>query len=145
MNWLDRLLMRFIPHFVITGSDGSPYLVRYYLFKKSWVPVFRVFLHHILRSDEDRHLHDHPWNFVSLILWRGYVEERPDGFHRRRPGHVVRRSRHDAHRLDLKRPAWTLVFSTGKKRTWGFHVDGHWMPYRRYLDLKFGPGNYTAH
>ena len=142
MNWLDRILMRFIPHFVITGGDGSAYLVRYYLIK---IPVFRIFLHHILRSDEDRHLHDHPWNFVSLILWNGYREERPDGVHPRCPGHVVRRLRTHAHRLELKRPAWTLVFSTGRKYDWGFYMDDCWVHYVTYLDMKFGPGNYTAH
>src|SRR5208282_805597 len=34
-------------------------------------------LHHILRSDEDRHLHDHPWPYVTIILKGGYWEVTP--------------------------------------------------------------------
>jgi hypothetical protein len=41
-------------------------------------PWFSIKLHHFHRSDEDRELHDHPWLFVSLILWGGYTEVRPD-------------------------------------------------------------------
>lgn len=31
-------------------------------------------LHHILRSDDDRHLHDHPFDFTSFLLTGGYLE-----------------------------------------------------------------------
>ncbi len=141
MNGLDRILMRILPYFVITGSDGSPYLARYSLLK---LPFFRILLHHILRSDEDPDLHDHPWSFVSIILWKGYVEERATGKRRIRAGEVVRHAATDAHRLDLEKPAWTLVFATGKTRAWGFHADDRWIPYREYLDRKFGVGNYTT-
>jgi hypothetical protein len=37
-----------------------------------------VLLHKFVRSDADRELHDHPWSFTSLILWRGYFEEVED-------------------------------------------------------------------
>lgn len=40
-------------------------------------PSFKVYLHIFFRSDQDRELHDHPWTFVSFILWRGYDEIRP--------------------------------------------------------------------
>jgi hypothetical protein len=31
-------------------------------------------VHEILRSDEDRELHDHPWDYTSVILKGGYTE-----------------------------------------------------------------------
>lgn len=37
----------------------------------------RLYLHKFYRGDEDPHMHDHPWPFTSLILTRGYWEERP--------------------------------------------------------------------
>ena len=50
---------------------GDKYLTRWYLFLRKRVAIF---LHLFHRSDEDRALHDHPWNFISLLLWRGYRE-----------------------------------------------------------------------
>jgi hypothetical protein len=34
-----------------------------------------LMLHRMHRPDEDRAHHDHPWNFWTLVLWGGYVEE----------------------------------------------------------------------
>lgn len=55
---------------IIRRDDGSPYLIRYHLFGCRW---FKVRLHHILLSDPDC-LHDHPWDFISIILKGGYRE-----------------------------------------------------------------------
>lgn len=40
------------------------------------LPWGTLYLHHIARADQDEHLHNHPWNFTSLILKGGYVEIR---------------------------------------------------------------------
>lgn len=55
-------------------ADGSLYMGRYCLFESRWLSA-RV--HHIATADLDRHMHDHPWNFVSLVLRGGYLELRP--------------------------------------------------------------------
>lgn len=147
MNWIDRILMRILPFIVIDSEENGPYMVRYKVFRCPW---FKVFLHHILRSDEDPELHDHPWNFVSLILWAGYFEILPGGGRVVRPGEIVRHRAEDAHRLILERPAWTLVAVTGKKRTWGFYGDGQsggfygWVPYYTFFDRKYGKGNWVS-
>lgn len=53
------------------GRDTGPWMVRWSLLECfGW----SLKLHHILRSDEDRDLHDHPWSFLSLILRGGYWE-----------------------------------------------------------------------
>ena len=151
LDWVDRLLMRFIPHFVITNAVGDPYMVRYRLFKSKW---FGIYLHHILRSDEDHECHDHPWDFTSLILVGGYLEiQRYEVDYTKygkrnmrfcRPGRIVRHKAEDAHRLVLDRPAWTLVKVSGKKRQWGFYTDEGWMPFRAFLDRKYGKGNWIS-
>lgn len=149
MNWIDRLLMRLLRFFVIENATGDPYMVRYKLFR---LPFLKVYLHHILRSDEDPELHDHPWNFVSIILWGGYWEVCstpghpgvPDWPRRIRAGSVVRHRAEDAHRLVLEKPAWTLIFATGRKRKWGFHADEGWMPYSDYFDRKYGKGQWVS-
>lgn len=67
---------RYLPHRMIYGKDGSPYLSRYQLFNGGSKSV-RIFLHHFHRGDEGRGLHDHPWDWAwSVILAGGYTEER---------------------------------------------------------------------
>lgn len=55
-------------------ANGSLYMGRWALFESRWLSA-RV--HYIATADDDRALHDHPWNFVSLVLQGGYVEARP--------------------------------------------------------------------
>lgn len=102
-------------------------------------------VHHILRSDNDRHFHDHPWPFVTVILRGGYWEQRPvlnaqglvtdveTQWHG--PGSILFRRARDLHRLVLPvgSTAWTLFMMGPKVQTWGFHVDGVKVPWRDYL------------
>lgn len=157
MNWIDRLLMGALDllwfrllrkkarnplYFIITNAVGDPFMVRYRLFRSRKLGIF---VHHILRSDEDLELHDHPWRFTSFILSEGYVEVLPgDRARRMRAMDVVRHKATDAHRLILDRPAWTLVFVGPKERPlWGFHAREGWVPYNAFFDMKYGPGNWT--
>ncbi len=38
---------------------------------------WKLRLHHIERADDHLFYHDHPFSFVSVVLWGWYVEERP--------------------------------------------------------------------
>lgn len=91
-------------------------------------------LHHILRSDDRSHFHDHPFGFVSLILAGGYIEFRPNQDPQiYRPGSVVVRRAEDLHNLELReRSAWTLLLTTPFYREWGFATEHGWI----------GAGNY---
>jgi hypothetical protein len=141
VNWIDRVLQRIFKFFVIENAEADPYLVRYKVFRCPW---FKVFLHHILRSDEDPELHCHPWNFMSFILRSGYYEILPSGGKNVPPGRIIYHRATDAHRLLLERPAWTLVFAWGKKRVWGFHTKDGWLPYSEFFDKKYGKGNWAS-
>lgn len=147
-NWLWKLIGKKGKenpfYFVLTGVRGDPYMFRYYLLRIRALN-FKIHLHHIIRSDEDDWLHDHPWNFVSIVLWEGYTEETMTGVRRIRAGQVVRHRQRDAHRLTLRRPAWTLCFVTGKKKKWGFHLPAGWMESKKFFDVKYGRGQYIAH
>ena len=58
-------------------NHKKDYLIRYYLFLKDRKKFpFNVTLHKILKSDVDD-LHDHPWNYSTLILKGGYYEWLP--------------------------------------------------------------------
>jgi hypothetical protein len=96
-------------------------------------------IHEILRSDKDRHLHDHPWDYTSVILRGAYYEERlmPDHSHCVEyfpAGSVIQRSATDAHRLVLPEgPVWTLFIIGEYKQRWGFITDTGKVDWRTYL------------
>jgi hypothetical protein len=71
VGWVERLLSRWLECKTIVNCDRDPYLHRWYLVRR---PEFGVFIHKFIRSDEDRALHDHPWNFFVIPVWRGYIE-----------------------------------------------------------------------
>jgi hypothetical protein len=115
------------------------YMRRWKFMPERW-PGFRV--HQILLPDTDRELHDHPFSFVSFVLWGGYWEERPSGlgygtvraWHG--PGSLLFRRAEDLHRLDLKRPAWTFVLRGRYRREWGFLTrDRGWVPWHQFRSV----------
>lgn len=77
-TWITRLLSAIFPFKVIMNCNHDPYLIRWYVFKTKRVTLF---IHKFVRSDEDRALHDHPWPFLVIPIWRGYWE------HSYRPSH----------------------------------------------------------
>ena len=121
---------------VITGCEArgdaeSPYLTRWTLLQTRFG---NLYLHQFHRSDADT-MHDHPWPFVSLILWRGYIEETPKGRRRKLPGMLLFRRAEHVHRVELihDRPAVTLVFVGNRQRDWGFHLPTGWLEWREYF------------
>lgn len=113
------------PDFVI-GGGASPYLLRWFLIPRN--PIFNVYLHLFLRSDDDRALHCHPWANASLLLRGSYVEHTiaAGGVHQHRVmttgDFKVRPSGRHAHRIELTDgPCWTLFITGPRYRQWGFH------------------------
>ena len=85
LPWLVRILFKLWRiHMgradLYIGGVDHPYLLRWHLLRKDKYPI-NLYLHRMLRDDDDRALHDHPWWFVSIILAGGYVEVMP-----RQPG-----------------------------------------------------------
>lgn len=126
----------------ICDLQARPYLRRWTLIETPW---FELNVHHILRSDDDRHLHDHPWPFVSLIVSGGYLEhlDPPTGstltlFRWREAGTLVWHRAEDLHRIELPagQTAWTVVLCGRRRREWGFLTNFGWMPWRKYLTFR---------
>ena len=75
------------PYQHIMSADGSEmYMGRWWLFNPYsrethmpalWCCPWSFRIHHIMRPDEDRDLHDHPWNARTIILRGWYNEQRP--------------------------------------------------------------------
>lgn len=155
---LRRLAERRAPDFVIGGA-ADPYMRRWWVIPRN--PLFNVYLHNVLRSDDDRALHDHPWVNLSLILAGGYAEVTPPGglsplqaaqleLADRRvllPGALRWRGPRSAHRLELipnicwpgtdhdvrATPAvWTLFITGPRLRAWGFWCPKGWVHWRTF-------------
>lgn len=169
LQWLAR---RATPYYDIHGADGTLYMRRWWLLPrwclrfdpvrgypmpKAWMP-FSVRLHHIVEPDPDRHLHDHPFNFRSVVLAGWYVEQclfdqmvgrkvrlvdgviddsddalgiiyTPAGITYRSPAGRW-------HRINTISDggAWSLFVMGRRVQDWGFLVDGRKVPWRDYLD-----------
>jgi hypothetical protein len=125
-RWAQRYIaQRPQPHVVI-GEPGNPYLLRWFVIPRN--PLFNIYLHKMLRDDEDRALHDHPWWSISLNLGGtlGEIYQASDfEIHRWfQFGDVVRRGPTFAHRLLVPHGDAMTLFITGPKiRAWGFHCD----------------------
>lgn len=125
----------------IKSKEGVVHFLRYRLL---WTPWFKIYLHKICRSDEDAHMHDHPWNFVSLILWGGYKEwaRYPkswcDEFERVHfKWHLIQHHHEDAHKIELITPhVWSLVFAGRKDHPWGYQTEFGWIEHQDYREWK---------
>lgn len=67
----EWLLNKWFEKKVIVDCQHEPYLHRWYIFKSRQVTLF---VHKFVASDEDRALHSHPWSFLVIPVWRGYIE-----------------------------------------------------------------------
>lgn len=114
------------------GDGHLPYLTRYTLLTTR---CGRLYLHVFHRSDHDV-MHDHPFWFVSLLLWRGYIEETPRGRRRKWAGMILFRPARWVHRVELPsgRPAVSLVWAGPLVREWGFHTPAGWEHWRAYFE-----------
>lgn len=116
------------------GDYDQPYLTRYTLLERK---SFQICLHVFHRSDADD-LHDHPWPFVSLILWRGYIEDTGNTRSRKYPGMILFRKATHRHRIELvnNKKAVTLVIMGKRKREWFFFTKHGPVYWRKYFVQK---------
>lgn len=136
--------------FTLRRADGKVYLRR-----RGWeCRHFGIYVHRMDAPDPGVDLHNHPFAFMSLVLWGGYTEERCRSFFapyvaaRAERLNLARRGnrRHrgwltiattpldHAHRIvELDRsPTWTLVIRGRKLQRWGFLLPAGWMDWEEY-------------
>ncbi len=115
---IERVLMALLPYFEITktvNGEKVVYLRRFFLWRNHH--GHSIYLHHILRSDDDPDPHDHPFDFTSIILRGGYFDQEwgfvppsvdggPGNRYQKEgtpvfPGEIVRRPASHIHRVIL--------------------------------------------
>lgn len=138
-----------------TGDEKQlPYLVRFTFLRTPW---FQILFHKFLISDDDC-LHDHPWPFITVLLWGGYYEwsevkdpNKPisiknlvltkwgynDKVHLKRrykAGSILYRPAEYKHRVELiqGKNAYSMVLTTKPVRKWGFWPKIGFVPHKEY-------------
>lgn len=145
-DWKERArtelakLGRITKHVITDLAGQSAYLVRWSL----WLPFgASLKVHRILRPDDDRCAHDHPWWFLRVILRGGYTEVHgPENRER-----VLRPWRPWApwrlywcppgfrHRITALTFSenWSLVLCGPRNRDWGFFTRSGWMQWMAFV------------
>ena len=124
--------MRRPPDFII-GRAGHAYMNRWWIIPRNrW---FNIYLHEIVRDDDDRAMHDHPWANCSIILRGSYLEMTPKGEYVRKRGSIVFRRAIAIHRLVvLEGPVWSLFITGPVIREWGFWCPQGWRHWKLFVD-----------
>ncbi len=130
----------------IRSQEGELHFLRYRLFSCPWL---RLYVHKILVSDYDEHLHTHPWNFFSFILKGGYRQEvlqHPKesikyGYQRFGQFDLVHMGRYEGHKITLDYcPTWTFVVAYGSYGPWGYLTEQGFINHKTYRFLKNNGG-----
>jgi len=132
-TWALVMMASRQPDFTIGDDPAAPYLNRWWVIPRN--EGCNNYLHEILRSDDDRALHDHPWDNTSMVIDGRYIEHLPDGRAiMRETGAIVSRAATDAHRLEILpgERAITLFMTGPKLREWGFWCPHGWRHWRDF-------------
>lgn len=100
--------------------------------------IFGLYIHQIYKADEDKHLHDHPWDYMSLCLKGSFMEEGEKIITIVKPGSFIARKATRFHKIkEMITPAVTTLFITGpRRRVWGYDVNGVWFDNKNYRKVK---------
>ncbi len=126
----------------IHHRDGSQLLFRVRVIQTPWAGIY---VHH-LTSPDTGDLHDHPWNFLSIVVRGGYDEildpapaDRSVMASWRTWGRwsVHRMRTTSAHRIESVQPGtWTIVVTGRRARRWGFWHACRWTDWADYIGAK---------
>jgi len=131
----------------IKSQAGVLHFQRWRILSTPW---FGIFIHIIYKADEDAHMHDHPWNYISIVLAGFFTERVPD---KKNPGKYedrivgsvtsVKRKAEDFHRIQAihSKRIVTLFFIGRRRRDWGYKTASGWMQHEEYRKLKNGNKN----
>jgi len=110
-------ILNLFPHEDIGWKDIGETFIRYTLIKTPW---FRVYLHNLIAPIPHPQCHNHPWNFIAVILKGGYLEYTVDtGWKSRLPLDILFRPHGWTHNVVTTRAGmWSLVFTGPKKYSW---------------------------
>ena len=119
-----------VADFVI-GPLDDPYLLRWWFIPRN--KYFNIYIHHILKDDDDRALHDHPWFNCSIVVKGVLQETMPSRKRILRRFIPYLRKPTAAHSLQVKSPVWTIFITGPRVREWGFLCPKGWRHWRKFV------------
>lgn len=105
-------------------------------------PWFNIYIHRIFKADEDKYLHNHPWDYTYFILDGSYKETyNEDGTEISQilePGSYGDNDGYRFHKIEeLYSKSVTTLFITGPRyRDWQYNIDGLWIDHKVYREYK---------
>ena len=120
----------------IKSKEGVVHFRRWRLLSLPW---FSIYIHGIYKEDLDEHLHDHPWDIFTLILYGGYYEQTKKKVVLRKPFNFKYSEAHKPHKIkELYKPiTYSLAIVGKKRRTWGYYTEnGWWVDHKSYRSQK---------
>lgn len=116
------------------GRSECPYM-------KRWVFNFGLFsirIHKWYRSDDSRFMHDHTFNFITLVLKGSYDDISPTKKDKLKAGSVRFRKAEHIHYVKVPETGCTtLLLCSPPKRNWGFWIGKKFVRPLKYFD-KYG-------
>ncbi len=113
------------------GDKACPYLRRWAIAIDRFASIR---LHHWHSGDDPRNFHDHPWDFVTIVLWGAYTDVTESGEERMTPGTIRYRPALHRHTVRVdKGGCWTLLLTGKVVRKWGFWVKGKFKKANKYF------------
>ncbi len=134
INTCRKSDVRIVPRVQVRWAEklrpACPYMKRWVLD----LGLFSLRVHHWYSSDDDRHFHDHPWPFATLVLKGGYTDVSPAGSDALRAGSVRRRPAEWQHTVKVNPSGcWTVMATGPQLRRWGFWVNGKFKRSNKYF------------
>lgn len=133
----DTPRKRFYKQVIKDISRAKDYMIRWNLTLPFGLGTIK--LHNILRADNDRCHHNHPWWFVRLVLWGGYEEVYGEDNRTQilRPGSITYcpvEFRHRITRLLNGKSSWSLVITGPRVQSWGFFTRLGFQPWKTFVN-----------
>lgn len=120
----------------IRSKEGELHFKRFAIFQ---TPRLSLYIHRLFKEDQDAHLHNHPWNFLTLVLRGCYFAEAEDGhWYLKRPGTWSRMTRDHYHKIAEidEGPVTTLFLAYGEWQPWGYLVGDEHVEASEYRERK---------
>jgi len=120
----------------IKSKKGVVHFKRWRILTTPW---FDVNIHGIYMADKDEHLHSHPWNIWTMVLWGGYNELHQNGISSRTLFNMSYRDTSEYHKIErMISKCFTLDIMSKRKsdgNEWGYLVDGKHVQHEEYRKL----------
>lgn len=127
----------------IESKKGELHFKRWRLFKIPFTDKI-LFIHGIYMHDLDEHMHNHPWNIWTMIIWGKYIEKYLDSEGQVRYSfrgwlHTAKRNSEEFHKIDVlgsKKVFTIAVMGPRKEEPWGYHTDNGFVDHITYRKRK---------